>query len=650
MKLGISLIATAAVVLQTVHGYSSFKSRIPNGDRVPNPCQVGTIWAGVGHESAVGADTRNKFGLDFKAAGLQWTVDLCRKDSDGDGLTNGQELGDPDCVWKVGATPARTTGLSHPGICEFGSTKCSNAWNVCPKAFSCPAMNDPSVTVRNFTINKNTPVPAKETTYVCQAFELNNTATPVHLIGSKPIIDNKNVMHHMIMYACSSKPNQTFFDAPQECFMARSDCNEIVNLWAFGLEGECYNNNTGYRIGGEGYRYAMLELHWNNPAKLSTYTDSSGLALYFTPNLRKYDQGTAMYGEGNLVLPPRQPVVNFNHTCPSVCTEKYHTETRYITGAGIHMHGYGVQGRISLWRNGTLVKDLHPLQAYDYNSPKMNMFDPPIEYRRGDEVKTECYFSTLKSNKTIYFGEGTSDEMCLSFLSYYPNNVSKPNSEKLGSCIAVSGINMCWVQSGIEPHIERECNITDMRNGNLTEQVSAEMTANGCFSKTGCNPKCRDYLNNTLWPSNACYDPKRALQMTETMATGYLINQSRKPTFIKTLYGQSFCQQEVAMLSTLDQKAATISASTTPTTNQVLGSSYTGLKSEHLLIIIIVCSCLGFIIIIAILGVAASKLGGDGFPKPTDGADKVPAAGPQDNKAYLYNEYENSASGHKTQL
>ena len=47
-----------------------------------------------------------------------WTEALCRKDSDGDGKTNGEELGDPDCKWRVNQTPSRNTGISHPGFCE----------------------------------------------------------------------------------------------------------------------------------------------------------------------------------------------------------------------------------------------------------------------------------------------------------------------------------------------------------------------------------------------------------------------------------------------------------------------------------------------------------------------------------------------------
>ena len=44
-----------------------------------------------------------------------WDECLCKTDSDGDGRTNGEELGDPDCVWKTGDVPFTKQGLSHPG-------------------------------------------------------------------------------------------------------------------------------------------------------------------------------------------------------------------------------------------------------------------------------------------------------------------------------------------------------------------------------------------------------------------------------------------------------------------------------------------------------------------------------------------------------
>ncbi|PAA84778.1 hypothetical protein BOX15_Mlig027408g1 [Macrostomum lignano] len=638
MKTVLKFLIVAFVPLQFAVAHFEFQSRIPNGDRVPNPCQLGAIWAGVGHLSPAGANAKNPFGLDFKAAGLQWTVDLCRKDSDGDGLTNGQELGDPDCVWKVGAAPARTTGLSHPGICPLDSATCKNSWTVCPKAFSCPALDGANVTMRNFTL-KPTPVPATETTYICQAFELNNTASPVHLIGSRPIIDNKNVMHHMIMYACSVKPEQTLFDNPKQCFMAVGNCTEMLNLWGYGAKGECFNSNAGFRIGGDGFRYGVLQLHWNNPARHSGYTDASGFALYFTQNLRPYDLGTVMYGEGNLVLPPRQPLISVNHTCPSVCTNRYHTETRYITGATIHMHTYGIKGRISLWRNGTMIKDLSPLQVYDYNSPEIHAFDPPIEYRKGDEVKTECYFNTQKTNVTIFFGEGTSDEMCLSFLYYYPNNVSVSTDDKLGRCIGLSGINLCWLPSGITPQVERGCNITAMRNGEIPNRVYSEMAANKCFSRTGCDPLCRNYLENTLWPNNACYDPKRSRQMAELLALGFFqLNSAVTQAISATLFGQRFCEQEIKMLAEMDRPAAPDRTTTTATPPATPSSQKGGLSSEHLLIIIVVCSCLGFILILALLIFLSIKLKGASSAAGLSSGQQ----GPPD-KSSVYKVYDNEA-------
>ena len=36
-------------------------------------------------------------------------------DSDGDGVYNGEELGDPDCTWTRGSTPTRTSDITSPG-------------------------------------------------------------------------------------------------------------------------------------------------------------------------------------------------------------------------------------------------------------------------------------------------------------------------------------------------------------------------------------------------------------------------------------------------------------------------------------------------------------------------------------------------------
>lgn len=97
----------AACALANVIAFPAFVQRIPNGGNT----EGGT--ALIAHVKESGGRL-NAFGKAFNKAGKQWTKELCQADSDGDGQTNGQELGDPCCVWTSGAVP-RLTNSSAPG-------------------------------------------------------------------------------------------------------------------------------------------------------------------------------------------------------------------------------------------------------------------------------------------------------------------------------------------------------------------------------------------------------------------------------------------------------------------------------------------------------------------------------------------------------
>lgn len=74
------------------------------------------------HFSQGGGGARYRFGNDFRDAGLRWTSALAALDSDGDGYTNGVELGDPEGTWR--ANQARPVFVSNPGVPEL--TPCGN--------------------------------------------------------------------------------------------------------------------------------------------------------------------------------------------------------------------------------------------------------------------------------------------------------------------------------------------------------------------------------------------------------------------------------------------------------------------------------------------------------------------------------------------
>ncbi|GMF10744.1 unnamed protein product [Phytophthora lilii] len=107
-----SVVAALAVALvatpSSVEGYAKYVKLIPNGGNVPDS-------PNIGHLDPAGETGLSDFGEAFSKAGNAWTTALCQEDTDGDGYTNGQELGDPCCTWTTSNTAGLITdGVSHP--------------------------------------------------------------------------------------------------------------------------------------------------------------------------------------------------------------------------------------------------------------------------------------------------------------------------------------------------------------------------------------------------------------------------------------------------------------------------------------------------------------------------------------------------------
>ncbi|XP_076104062.1 temptin-like [Mytilus galloprovincialis] len=125
----IILLFSVLYVILNVDCYPGFRNKIPNGNFVPCNCNNSNhaemAWAAVGHfKLDEGTAQKNPFGIDFRKNGMRWTQSLCNRDSDGDGYSNGEELGDPNCTWIEGQNPDYEA-IRHPGICEpIGSKFC----------------------------------------------------------------------------------------------------------------------------------------------------------------------------------------------------------------------------------------------------------------------------------------------------------------------------------------------------------------------------------------------------------------------------------------------------------------------------------------------------------------------------------------------
>ncbi|KAK4469832.1 hypothetical protein MN116_007344 [Schistosoma mekongi] len=111
----IDFIISLSLTTGYIYGLPEHKLKIPNSENVPDPCDPSKLVKSIGHLNYDGGGPLNPFGSDFESK-RSWSV-LCPLDSDGDGFTNGQELGDPKCQWKIGDIPERTFNITHPGVC-----------------------------------------------------------------------------------------------------------------------------------------------------------------------------------------------------------------------------------------------------------------------------------------------------------------------------------------------------------------------------------------------------------------------------------------------------------------------------------------------------------------------------------------------------
>ena len=100
--------------------YPQYNGNVPNGNTVP-PSAIA-----LGHPNG-NVKLYTPFANAYVSNGRKWTRQLCVADSDGDGQSNGLEMGDPCCKWVSGASPLFTTGLSDPNNAAVKTTNTNSS-------------------------------------------------------------------------------------------------------------------------------------------------------------------------------------------------------------------------------------------------------------------------------------------------------------------------------------------------------------------------------------------------------------------------------------------------------------------------------------------------------------------------------------------
>jgi len=264
----------------------------------------------------------------------------------------------------------------------------------------------------------NFTVPTTQTNYFCAGFSLASPLGKAHAIAFEPIIDKATVVHHLIIYTCTS-PVPT---GPYECSAMSSQCGNILYAWALG--GPPFNVpvQAGFPFGETTAQSISLQIHYDNSAHTTGLIDTSGVAVYHTNTLRANDAAFLKLGQptSNIRLPPGAGAYTIGGTCSSADTNRMPLPSVTAFASGIHMHRRGRKLWTDQKRNGQIVSKVGENLYYDFNFQQMALLTPFVTIQKGDELVTYCVYNTTQETSVVVGGEATTQEMCFNFIAYYP--------------------------------------------------------------------------------------------------------------------------------------------------------------------------------------------------------------------------------------
>jgi len=147
--------------------------------------------------------------------------------------------------------------------------------------------------------------------------------------------------------------------------------------------------------------------------------NGSGFKLIYTPTLRPNDIGTLMIGATNIAIPGNIPSVQLAGQCPSGCTAKFPNALNVLS-SGIHMHQLGQSAYTQQIRNGVELPRITDLPFYDFKFQSGVSLKNGTTILPGDLLIHHCIWDSIGKTQITTYGESTSNEMCYSFIVYYP--------------------------------------------------------------------------------------------------------------------------------------------------------------------------------------------------------------------------------------
>nr|CAD7578455.1 unnamed protein product [Timema californicum] len=296
-----------------------------------------------------------------------------------------------------------------------------------------PSVPKPPGTWSHDVMAESVKVPSDDTTYWCHVHRLpEQLRTKHHVVQFEAVVQegNEALVHHMEVFHCVAPPDQNIPEYKGPCFAPQRPettqvCKRVLAAWAMGAPPFVYPEEAGLPIGGPDFNsYVMLEIHYNNPEKRSDWVDSTGVRLYISPTLRKYDGGVIELGleyTDKMAIPPHQPQFTLTGYCISECTAVgIPPEGIVIFGSQLHTHLTGIRVFTRHIRDGRELPELNRDNHYSTHFQEIRLLKREVRVLPGDALITTCWYQTTERTNITMGGYAISDEMCVNYVHYYP--------------------------------------------------------------------------------------------------------------------------------------------------------------------------------------------------------------------------------------
>ena len=292
--------------------------------------------------------------------------------------------------------------------------------------------------VPNFPVptQSSSPFPADQsgTAYVEFCLDvpaLGDTNVAKHVVGFEAVIkpETEKYIHHYTLYGVGDA------DASVPTYgtcagQYGGNKREMVWLWAPGVMASKLPDQAGIRILGSGIKAFVLQVHYDNPSSDTGKVDSSGFRIYYTTTLRANDAAVLEIGDPAVVaarspetwtVPAGLSKITIRNDAAS-CTNRFQDESITVFTRFLHMHQVGTHMTVTQESAANTVIRKDAVDYYDFK--QSGAFEPRstgqgFQISKGDTFTVECWFNNPGTTPRR-FGLGSSDEMCIDYIYYYP--------------------------------------------------------------------------------------------------------------------------------------------------------------------------------------------------------------------------------------